>query len=263
MRWTVSPATEPLLGPKRQRELLNFIRATGAGSVNEMARMLGVSASTVRRDLNDLQERGLIERVHGGAAHVDDDVEPLRPLRETVNAEQKHRIGQAAAAHVRANSTVLITGGTTTEAMLPFLGGVRGLTVLTNSLTVVNRLAQFPEVDIIVLGGLLRRQEMSLLGHLTISGLSEFGIDQVYTGAFGVDADMGVTGTNLSETQTDRSLASSAREVIVLADHSKLSQRGPARLIPITGISTLIVDADADPADLARLRSAGVNVETC
>ena len=249
----MSPATEPLLGAKRQRELLNFIRAYGAGSVAEMSRLLGVSTSTVRRDLNELQERGLIERVHGGAAHVSDDVEPLRPLREVAFAEEKRRIGQAAARHVSDNSTVLITGGTTTEAMLPFLGTVSGLTVLTNSLSVVNRVSQYSDIAIIVLGGVLRRQEMSLLGHLTIAGLDEFGIDP----------EIGVTGTNLSETQTDRSLISSARELILLADHSKLSQRGPARLVPTSAITTLLTDDAADTGVIERFRAAGVSVETC
>ncbi|MEU1972981.1 DeoR/GlpR family DNA-binding transcription regulator [Microbacterium sp. NPDC019599] len=259
----MSPATEPLLGPKRQRELLNYIRAYGTSSVNEMAKLLGVSTSTVRRDLNELQDRGLIERIHGGAAHVSDDVEPLRPLREVAFADEKRRIGQAAATHVADHSTVLILGGTTTEAMLPFLGTVRALTVLTNSLMVVNRLSQISDIEIIVLGGLLRRTEMSLLGHLTIAGLDEFGIDQVFSGAFGIDPEIGVTGTNLSETQTDRSLASSARELVMLADHSKLAQRGPARLVPTTAISTLITDDDADSDVLAQFRAAGVNVETC
>lgn len=259
----MSPATEPLLGAKRQRELLNYIRAYGAGSVAEMSKLLGVSTSTVRRDLNELQERGLIERVHGGAAHVSDDVEPLRPLREISFADEKRRIGQAAAAHVADHSTVLILGGTTTEAMLPFLGSVRGLTVLTNSLPVVNRLSQYSEIAIIVLGGVLRREEMSLLGHLTIAGLDEFGIDQVFSGAFGIDPEIGVTGTNLSETQTDRSLASSARELVMLADHSKLAQRGPARLVPATAVTTLITDDGADPDILDRFRAVGVTVETC
>jgi DeoR/GlpR family transcriptional regulator of sugar metabolism len=263
MRSIVSPATEPLLGAKRQRELLNYIRAYGVGSVTEMSKLLGVSTSTVRRDLNELQERGLIERVHGGAAHVSDDVEPLRPLREIAFADEKRRIGQAAAAHVADHTTVLILGGTTTEAMLPFLGSVRGLTVLTNSLPVVNRLSQYSEIAIIVLGGVLRREEMSLLGHLTIAGLDEFGIDQVFSGAFGIDPEIGVTGTNLSETQTDRSLASSARELVMLADHSKLAQRGPARLVPTSAITTLVTDDRADAAILARFRAAGVNVETC
>ncbi len=217
----------------------------------------------MRRDLNELQDRGLIERIHGGAAHLSDDVEPLRPLREVAFADEKRRIGQAAVAHVADHSTVLILGGTTTEAMLPYLASVRGLTVLTNSLMVVNRLSQISEIEIIVLGGLLRRTEMSLLGHLTIAGLDEFGIDQVFSGAFGIDPEIGVTGTNLSETQTDRSLASSARELIMLADHSKLTQRGPARLVPTSAITTLITDDEADPGVIERFRSAGVNVETC
>ncbi|WP_272918354.1 DeoR/GlpR family DNA-binding transcription regulator [Microbacterium enclense] len=251
------------MGPKRQRELLNYIRAYGTGSVTEMAKILGVSASTVRRDLNELQERGLVERIHGGAAPLTDDVEPLRPLREVAFSDEKRRIGQAAASHIADHSTVLILGGTTTEAMLPFLGAVRGLTVLTNSLMVVNRLAQYSDIALIVLGGLLRRQEMSLLGHLTIAGLDEFGIDQVFSGAFGIDPEIGVTGTNLSETQTDRSLASSARELIMLADHSKLTQRGPARLVPTTAVSTLITDDGADADVLQRFREAGVIVETC
>ena len=259
----MSPATEPLLGPKRQRELLNYVRAYGTGSVNVLARLLGVSTSTVRRDLNTLQDRGLIERVHGGASPLSDDVEPIRPLREIAFAEEKRRLGQAAAAHVADHSTILILGGTTTESMLPFLGSVQGLTVLTNSLMVVNRLSQYADVDLVVLGGLLRRQEMSLLGHLTIAGLDEFGIDQVFSGAFGIDPEMGVTGTNLSETQTDRSLASSAPELILLADHSKFTQRGPARLVPISAVTTLITDTDADPEVLERFRAAGVIVETC
>src|SRR6218665_297009 len=104
MRWIVPQATEPLLRSRRQRELLNYIRAYGTGSVNEIARLLGVSNSTVRRDLNDLRERGLTARVHGGAAPLTDDVEPLRPLHEVAFAEQKRPIRQAPA-HLLTNNS--------------------------------------------------------------------------------------------------------------------------------------------------------------
>lgn len=228
-----------------------------------MADLLGVSPSTVRRDLNELQGQGLIERMHGGAMSVGAELEPLRPVREIANAAAKQRIGRAAAAHVRDRSTILILGGTTTEAMLPFLGSVRELTVVTNSILVVNRLAQQHEIDLVVLGGLLRRREMSLLGHLTIAAIAEFGIDQVYTSAFGIDPALGVTGTDLAETQTDRTLTAAAAELILLADHSKLRQRGPARLVPIASVSRLITDDEADADAVAALVAAGVEVETC
>jgi DeoR/GlpR family transcriptional regulator of sugar metabolism len=263
VRPATDPTVSPLLGPGRQRELLSYIRAYGVGSVNDMARLFGVSASTVRRDLNSLHGRGLVERIHGGASNPDNSLEPLRPVREVAFAAEKRRIGQAAAAHVADHSTVLISGGTTTEAMLAFLGPVRGLTVLTNSLGVVNRLIEHSDAAIVVLGGLLRRDEMSLLGHLTTAGLDEFAIDQVFAGAFGVDPDIGVSGTNLYETSTDRSLATSAHELIMLADHSKLARRGPARIIPTGAITTLIVDDGADAGTLDRFRAAGVSVETC
>ncbi len=258
----MTPATEPLLGPQRQRELLNYIRAYGTGHVNELARVLGVSASTVRRDLNELQERGLLSRVHGGAAPLTDDVEPIRPLREVSYPAQKQRIGERAAALVEDHSTVLILGGTTTEAMLPYLSMKHGLTVLTNSLMVVTRLSQYPEVDLVVLGGVLRRSEMSLLGHLTIAGLSEFGVDKVFSGAFGVDPVIGVTGTNLNETQTDRSLTSSA-PLVLLVDHSKFAQRGPTKLVPTSAVSTLVTDSGADEEVLEQFRQLGIDVITC
>lgn len=242
---------------------MSYIRTYGTGHVNELARVLGVSPSTVRRDLNDLHERGLLERVHGGAEPLSDDVEPIRPLREVSMPAEKLRIGEAAARLVEDDSTVLILGGTTTEAMLAYLGSKRRLTVLTNSLMVVHRLSQFADIDLVVLGGVLRRSEMSLLGHLTIAGLSEFGVDRVFSGAYGVDPRLGVTGTNLNETQTDRSLISSAADLILLADHTKFSQRGPAKLMPAAAITTLVTDEGADAAVVSAFRALPVDVITC
>ena len=163
--------------------------------------------------------RGLIERIHGGASHPDNSSNRCGPLREVAFAEEKRRIGQAAAAHVADNSTVLITGGhhDRGDAPLPRCGARahRAHEQPQGRQPAV----EYSDIAIIVLGGLLRRHEMSLLGHLTIAGLDEFGIDQVFTGAFGIDPEIGVSGTNLYETSTDRSLISSARELIMLADH--------------------------------------------
>ena len=238
-------ATDPVLGAQRQRDLLTYIRASGLSHVNELTRESGVSPSTVRRDLADLERRGLIERVRGGAQAVSSG-EALRPLREVANTEAKRRIGRAAAQLVPPGSSVLINGGTTTEAMLPFLDGIPGLTVVTNSLTVAARLAHQSAVEIVALGGVLRRTEMSLLGHLTVDNLAEFEVDLVFSGAFGVDPVAGVTGINLSETQTDRALVSAAR-LMLLVDQTKFAQRGPVRLVPFSDIDTIVTDGPLDP----------------
>jgi DeoR/GlpR family transcriptional regulator of sugar metabolism len=256
--------TEPLLGPLRQQELLAHVRAHGMTHVSDLASVLGVSASTVRRDLIELEQRGLVERVHGGAAATEfDDPEPIRPLREVTNAAEKRRIGKAAAALVRPYSSILVLGGTSTEAMLPFLDGIEGLTVLTNSISIVNRLVPSIDINVVVLGGVLRRAEMSLLGHITTTGLEEFGVEVVFSPAFGVDPEIGVTGVNLNETQTDRALVLGADRLVILADHTKFDQRGPTKLAPIEAVTTLVTDGPGDEDVLGRFRSAGVDVITC
>jgi DeoR/GlpR family transcriptional regulator of sugar metabolism len=204
-----------------------------------------------------------VERVHGGAAIIEIAGEPAPPVRATTHAREKARIGEAAAALVEEGDTILISGGTTTEAMLGFLATRRHLTVVTNALNVATILSKLPGIDLVVLGGVLRREEMSLLGHLTVAALADFQIDKAFTGAFGLDAVSGLSGMNLGETQTDRALIEAAASLVVVADGSKLSQRGVVKLAPVTAISTLVTDTSADQASLERIRAAGVEVITC
>jgi DeoR/GlpR family transcriptional regulator of sugar metabolism len=259
----VARATKRVLGQTRQQELLHYLQTFRSGHVAELSELLGASASTIRRDLDSLQDQGLVERVHGGAAITDIAGEPAPPVRAVTHALEKARIGEAAAALVDEGDTVLVTGGTTTEAMVTFLGARHHLTVVTNALNVAMALSKFTGIDLVVLGGVLRRDEMSLLGHLTVSALAEFQIDKAFTGAFGLDAATGLSGMNLGETQTDRALIGGAARLVVLADGSKLSQRGPVRLAPLTAISTLVTDSSADPASLDRIRAQGIEVIVC
>jgi DeoR/GlpR family transcriptional regulator of sugar metabolism len=252
-----------VLGPNRQLELLHYLQRFQYGQVAELSELLGASPSTIRRDLEQLQDQGLVERVHGGASLVSAVGEPTPPVRATAHAPEKERIGEAAAQLVHDGDTVLVSGGTTTEAMLRFLGERSQLTVVTNALTVANTLAAFDGVEVVVLGGLLRRDEMSLLGHLTVAALQEFQIDKAFTGAFGLDPVAGLTGVNLVETQTDRALIGAAATLVVVADSSKLSQRGPVRLAPLSAVSTLVTDDRADASVVDLIRSQGIEVITC
>lgn len=261
----MSGATEHMLPPQRRRAVLGQLRAQGTVHVTELAETLSISASTVRRDLAEMEQEGLLSRVHGGAVVLAGESEPLepdQPHRSAERAEQKRRIGAAAAALVPNHGTVLISGGTTTEAMVGHLGDRQGLTVVTNSLPIAGTLARHPAVTVVVLGGLLRHLEQSLLGHLTEQALAEFQIDQVFTGAFGVDAEIGLTGAHVREAQTDRSLLHAGTRLAVLADSRKIGRRGPIRLAPVHRIGTLVTDAgpEAVPAGFA---DAGVRVITC
>jgi DeoR/GlpR family transcriptional regulator of sugar metabolism len=259
----VPRATSRVLGQTRQQELLHYLRTFRTGHVAELSELLGASPSTIRRDLDHLQDRGLVERVHGGAKITEIGGEAAPPVRAVINANEKSRIAERAASLISEGSTILVTGGTTTEAMIGHLGRLSRLQVVTNGIAIAAAVAASTPFDVIVLGGVLRREEMSLLGHVTVQTLQEFQIDSVFMGAFGIDPDFGLSGANLGETQTDRALIGSSSRLVVLADSSKLAHRGPVRLAPIEAVSTLVTDSGADSEVVDDIRDRGVEVITC
>lgn len=250
-----------MLELERQRQVLRHLRAHGSGNVHELAQLLGVSESTVRRDLRGLHERGLLRRGHGGASLLDGEVEAVLVARAAAHGLQKQRIGQAAALLVPDGASVLLTGGSTTEAMVPFLGGRTNLTVVTNGLNVAVHLARHPEISVVVLGGVLRHQELSLLGHMVERALDQFHIDIAFTGAFGIDPAAGVFGADVREANAGRSLLRNAASCVVLADSSKLARRGPVRLLDTHHMGRLVTDDGAPTAAVTALRERGVIVD--
>ncbi|MCA0295160.1 MAG: DeoR/GlpR family DNA-binding transcription regulator [Actinobacteria bacterium] len=248
-----------MLAAERHQHLLRQVRAQGTANVSELAGQLNVSLSTVRRDLQQLHDRGLLARVHGGASVVDTSVEEGRGRRVTEHQAEKRRIGAAAAARVRDGSTVLISGGTTTETMLDHLAE-RSVTVVTNSISVAYQLSAYPSIPVVVPGGVLRHNEMSLLGAHLRTIVNDYHIDTAFTGAFAVDADFGLFGTDLREVHTDREMLKAAAELVVLADGSKFTRHGPVKLVPVDDISCLITDASAPEDQLDLLRKRGIDV---
>jgi len=249
-----------MLTRRRQEHLLEYISAHKSAQVTQLCEAFDISISTVRRDLIELEKRGLIVRVHGGAVLIERHNElPIRQ-RSIQQAEEKKRIGEAAARLVEDNDTILITGGTTTEAMLPFLATRGNLTVITNSIRNAYHLTQYPNIAVVMLGGWLRHAEFSVHGPLTESGLQELHPQKVFHGIFGICAETGLTGADLQEVQTDRFLISIAAQLIILADHTKFCRSGPVRLAPIQAVSTVISDQEAPEAEVAALRALGVEV---
>jgi len=250
-----------MLAEERRRRLLGHISDHGIAQIGELCQTLHVSEATVRRDLNRLEEEGIVRRVHGGAAlKQSQNDEPPAIQRAADFPAFKQLIGRAAAELVNDGETIVVTSGTTTEAMAPHLAAKSGLTVITNAINIAYQLSRFPHIAVIVPGGSLRHSEMSLLGHLTEDALSDLRADKIFHGTFGIDPDEGLTGTYLMEVQTDRRLMEVAGEVIILADHTKFAQKGPVRLAPINLISTVITDSRAPEEALTSLRARGIRV---
>ena len=251
-----------MLSFQRQQNILGYIEERGTVTVKELGKTFDISLATVRRDLDLLEEQGKVRRVHGGAVYVESvpDTEPPVLHREKQQFEEKDRIGKKAAELVKNGDTIIIASGTTTEAMVPYLADKKNLTVITNAINIVYMLARYPDISVIVPGGWLRHSEFSLLGHLAEYALRELNADKIFHGAFGVNAEQGLTGSFLQETEIDKALISVARELIILADHTKFQQAGPITFASLDSTSILITDNEAPVDQLKKIEALGVSI---
>ena len=246
---------------ERQERMLRFVEQRQRVTVADICDQFGVSVATARRDLEALAERGRVRRVHGGALAIHRAPPELPALqRAGEQADQKRRIGQAAAALVADGETLFLSSGTTTLEVARSLRSQRHLTVITNSLLALNELADTPEITLVGLGGLLRRSEMSFIGHITEQALAEVRADKVIIGIRAIDAEQGLTNDFLPETMTDRAIMRIAREVIVVADHSKCGRVSAAFVAPLSAMRTLVTDSGTPPEFVDALTAQGIRV---
>ncbi len=246
---------------ERQENIISLLARQGRLSVAEIVEQFDVSEATARRDLETLAEQGKLQRVHGGALSLK-QAPPEMPIlqREQEQASAKQRIGLAGAALVGDGETVFLGSGTTVLEVARNLRSRCGLTVITNSLPVMNILAGLPEITVISLGGMLRDSELSFIGHITEQALAEVRADKVIIGVHAISLQHGLTNDYLPETMTDRAILRAGSEVVVVADHTKVDAVAAAFLAPLTSIHAFVTDKET-PADfLDALRQTGVSV---
>lgn len=233
----------------------------GRLSVSDICAQYGVSEATARRDLDALAGEGLLQRVHGGAIPVR-RADPEMPIleRRREQADEKRRIGLAAAELVQDGETVFLGSGTTVLEVAENLRSRRNLTVITNSLPVVNTLAALPGISVIVVGGMLRDSELSFIGHIAELALAEVRADKVIIGVRALGLEQGLTSDYLPETLTDRAVLSVGREVILVADHTKFGAVAPAFLTPLTSVHTVVTDNQTGAEFLGALNEQGIRV---
>lgn len=247
--------------PERQKQILSLLTRQGRLSVGEIVEQFSISEATARRDLESLASQGKAQRVHGGVIALE-EAPPELPIleREGEQADEKSRIGRAAAGLVADNETVFLGSGTTVLEVARKLRNRKNLTVITNSLPVLNALAGVEEITVISLGGMLRDSEMSFIGHITEQALTEVRADKVIMGTRGLSLEHGLTNDYLQETLTDRAILKIGREVIIVADHTKVNRVATALLAPLDSMQTFITDSQADKKFIQALKKQGIQV---
>lgn len=239
-----------MLAQVRQARILDEVRRSGGARVSDLTAMLGVSDMTVRRDLEILDRKGLLAKVHGGATAVEtaSAVEPDFEAKSVRELPEKEAIAERAAMLVRPGMAIAITAGTTTWTLARHLADVADLTVVTNSLKVAEVLnhQQRPDLTVVLTGG-LRTPSDGLVGPIAMQAIRSLRVDMVIMGVHGLDEHAGLTTPNLMEAETNRALVESARRLVVVADHTKWGVVGLAQIAPLRAVSTLITDDRLDP----------------
>ena len=237
--------------------ILEELSVSGSVDVAGLCAALGVSAATVRRDLDLLEEQRLLTRTHGGAVAQMVSYElPLR-YKSARRQAQKRRIGQEAATRVHDGAVIGLTGGTTTTEVARALVD-RPLTVVTNALNIASELAVRPNIKLVVTGGVIRSESYELVGPLADRSLEDLHLDLAFIGADGITASAGLTTHHEIEARTDRALMDRARRVVAVADGSKLGRAAFVRIAPISAVHELVTDTEADAAELAAIEDAGL-----
>jgi len=239
-----------MLARQRQALILERVREDGAVKVADLVRELGVSDMTVRRDLEILDERGLLEKVYGGATSIAGSAmfEPGFALKATLQQSEKDAIADAAVAFVEPGMAIAVSAGSTTYALAQRLAHVPGLTVVTNSVRVADVLYQDGRADqtIIMTGG-VRTPSDALAGPFAVAALRTVHVDLVFVGVHGMDPHSGFTCPNLLEADTDRALIEAGRRLVVVADHSKWGVIGISSIARLDQADVLVTDAGLAP----------------
>jgi DeoR family transcriptional regulator, aga operon transcriptional repressor len=246
---------------ERQQQIVQIVERQQRINIADICQLFNVSEATARRDLETLTEQGRLERVHGGAIPLQNTPPELPILQRGIEEViAKRRIGQAAAELVQDGETVFLGSGTTVLEVARALRFRKKLTVITNSLPVVNLFAGLDNIEVICLGGMLRPSELSFIGHVTEQALAEFRADKVIIGIHAISLEHGLTNDYLAETMTDRSIIQLGPKVIVVADHTKFGRISTVFVAPVEKIHTIITDNQVDPDYLDLIKSR--NVET-
>ena len=237
-----------LLGEQQRRLVREQIRKQGAVKISELSKLFSVSEITIRKDLQELAERGEIIRTHGGAVTRDSFAfEPSYHEKLTLHTEEKRRIGRAAADLIEENTAIFIGNGSTTMEIVRHLDPVKSFKAFTNALTHAIELADLPQVDLSVIGGHLRWKSYAMVGPLTERALEGVYFDLVLLGADGISVEQGITIPSLNEAETVQEIMRAGRKTVIVADHSKFGKVAHGRIAELQDVDLIISDEGVEP----------------
>ena len=251
----------PMLIEERRQHILALAREHGRVLVDELSEKLQLSTVTIRKDLDFLQSKELLVRTHGGALLGQPGAlsDPSIEEKEVLHHEEKTNIAKAAATMVSEGQCVILDSGTTTTAIARALLAFRSLTVITNALNIATELAR-SDFEVILIGGSLRKNSMSLVGPLAEDVLKEMHADILFIGVDGFDTKFGLSTPSVHEARVNRAMVAAAEKMVAVCDSSKFNRRSLALIVDPSAVHHVITDSNLSPDDVRSIREAGIGV---
>lgn len=247
--------------PERHRHILSRLKKEGKVNVLDLCKDLDVSSVTIRKDLKLLEDKSLLYRNHGGAT-ASNPYTVDKPVneKEKIRSGEKMDIGAVAASLIEPNDCIIIASGTTVLSLARNIKAKTPLTVITAALNVATELNQYPEIEVLVLGGILRKSSSSATGMYAEKILEDFSCSKLFLGVDGIDIDFGLTTTHVQEAQLNRKMIAASQKTIVLADSSKFGKRGFGKICGLEDIEQIITDSGISDHTLKTLQGMGIEV---
>lgn len=244
----------------RQQEIVRLAREQGRVDVDALAERFTVTPQTIRKDLNDLCERGLLQRYHGGAVIASGVANYGYEARRQLATEEKRLIGVKAASLIPDNSSILINIGTTTEQVATALRHRHGLLVITNNTNVINILIGCAGIEVIVAGGVLRHSDGGVVGEAAVDFIRQFKVDYAVIGASAIDEDGSLLDYDYREVKVAKAILSCARHTILVADSMKYARTAPVRIGHLSEMDYFVTDRPPPPVLAAICREHKVEI---
>ncbi len=246
--------------PPRHSEIIQMAKDNGRVLVDDLATYFNVTPQTIRKDLNDLCDRRLLTRIHGGALFPSGIENMQYEARRKIAADEKDAIGRAAAAIIPDHASLFMNIGTTTEAVSNALLDHEGLMVITNNINVANRMRVYPSIEVVIAGGVVRGADGGIVGEAAVDFIRQFKVDYAVIGASAIDHDGALLDFDFREVKVAQAIIANARHVILVSDSTKFERTAPVRIGHLSQVNTFITDRCDIEAIHAISREAGVEL---
>ncbi len=246
---------------QRRTKIMELLETSGMVKVSDLSKLFEVSDVTIRNDLAQLENKGFLIRTRGGGIKTQrTGIDYKLTEKAKKHSVEKQAIGKKAAELIKDGDTIIIDSGTTTLELAKNLSDIKELIVITNALNIASQLVDYELIKVIMLGGMLRHNSLSLIGPIAENNVKDFFCDKLFIGVDGIDSHYGITTPNAEEAHLNKLMIEISKEVIILVDSSKFLRRSFALIAPVSKINTVITDKNIPQEELINLQNQGVKV---